>query len=566
MFRSICLTALMVAGGAAEAADVSSPSKIDAVTVFPDQAQVVRTLKTHLDAGAQVLVVSDLPAGIDAESVRVEAAGGPRIEIGSVDIRTVTPPPPEVKLTSEAEQKIRALTVERSGLDDRIQAAQAKLKLIERLGSASTEGFVKGIGEGKTAPSLIKDSWAAFGEGIDESLAAMRTAHVRQAEIDDEIARIRADIGHQPQPSSRYGEARLALAVDGSGDATFRISYRMTRAGWQPVYDARLTSGSGSDKPSVELVTRALVRQATGEDWTDVDLTLSTARPSRGTAAPVVKPIIVQFWQPPMPVGVAPASIPAPMLKSRVPMPETQDEAAPRAQLAAPPPPEAPKPAAEREAQLDSTGTTAVFHVPGKVSVETGVGGRAMKVASSKLEPQLSIKTAPRLAAIAYLTASFRPQGDASLLPGRVSIYRDGEFVGTGNLPFVASGDDVKLGFGEDDRVKVERVAVKQTEGETGTFTSTHFENHDFKIKVKNLRDRPVPITVEDQIPVSESAEITVDKLSTMTPPSKVNVDDRRGVMNWAFELKPGEEKEIRVGWRLKFPADRMVMTNTPDK
>ncbi|MDR3373752.1 MAG: mucoidy inhibitor MuiA family protein [Ancalomicrobiaceae bacterium] len=565
MFRSIAVSALALASGAVQAADISGSSKIDAVTVFPDQAQVVRSLKVHLDAGAQVVVVTDLPAGIDAESVRVEASGGPRIEIGSVDIRTVTPPPPEVKLTSEAEQKIRTLNDEHAGLDDRIKAAEAKLKLIERLGSASTEGFVKGIGEGKTAPNLIKDSWTVFAEGIDESLGVIRAAHVRQSAIDDEIARIRADIGHQPQPSSRHGEARVALAADAGGDATFRISYRMTRAGWQPVYDARLTSGSGTEKPSVELVTRALVRQATGEDWSDVDLTLSTARPSRGTAAPVVKPMIMQYWQPPMPMAAAPA--PGFALKSsRAPMPEAQDEAAPRAQMVPPPPPEQPKPASEQEAQLDSTGTTAVFHVPGKVSVETGVGGRSMKVASSKLEPQLSIKTAPRLAAIAYLTASFRPQGDASLLPGRVSIYRDGEFVGTGNLPFVASGDDVKLGFGEDDRVKVERVAVKQSEGETGTFTTTHFETHDFKIKVKNLRDRPVPVTVEDQIPVSEAADIVVDKLQSMTPPTKVNVEDRRGVMNWAFDLKPGEEKEIRVGWRVKFPADRMVTMTNADK
>ena len=50
-------------------------------------------------------------------------------------------------------------------------------------------------------------------------------------------------------------------------------------------------------------------------------------------------------------------------------------------------------------------------------------------------------------------------------MPGQVSILRDGAFIGVGALDFVAPGDTITLGFGADDRVKVQRApgAAKKT-------------------------------------------------------------------------------------------------------
>jgi uncharacterized protein (TIGR02231 family) len=564
MIRSLTTVAFVCCSPAAFAADVSAPSRIDAVTVFPDQAQVTRSLKVGLSAGDQKLVIADLPAGIDPESVRVTATSDATVEIGSVDLRDVNPTPVEPKLTTEAEQHVQGLLAERAALDDRIHTAETKRKLIERLGAASTDGFVKGIGWGKTSAQQLKEAWGAFGDGLDDTATVIREAKTRQAAIDDEVQRIRESIEHDPQVIRPHGEARVALSASAETQASFNISYRMQRAGWSPVYDARLKSGQGAEKPSVDLVTRALVRQDTGEDWKDVDMTLSTARPSKGTSAPDLKPLTVALWQPvyaepyrrALPTTAAPAGRPK----------DSADKSALATEQAPAPAPPVSKPAEERQAQVENTGTTVVYHIPGRVAVDSGQGARSLKVGDSILDAQLAVRAVPKQAATAYLTAQFRPKGDASLLPGKVSIYRDGQFVGSGVLPFIASGDDVKLGFGEDDRVKVERNAVKQTEGDVGVFASSHVEVQDFRIRVKNLHDRPVPVTVEDQIPVSESTEITVEKLSSMTPPSKTNVDDRRGVMAWTFDLKPGEEKEIRVAWRLKYPADRAIGWQNVDK
>src|SRR4030095_5858559 len=61
-----------------------------------------------------------------------------------------------------------------------------------------------------------------------------------------------------------------------------RLSYQLPDAGWRPLYDARLDSEAGH----VELAQLGEVQQRTGEDWSGVALTLSTARPAVGAGLP----------------------------------------------------------------------------------------------------------------------------------------------------------------------------------------------------------------------------------------------------------------------------------------
>jgi hypothetical protein len=67
-------------------------------------------------------------------------------------------------------------------------------------------------------------------------------------------------------------------------------------------------------------------------------------------------------------------------------------------------------------------------------------------------------------------------------------------------------------------------------------------------------------ITVLDQTPFAENAAITVESLPNTTPPTERNLQDKRGVIGWTWEYKPGEEKEIRHGFRMRWPGDRELV------
>ena len=62
-----------------------------------------------------------------------------------------------------------------------------------------------------------------------------------------------------------------------------------------------------------------------------------------------------------------------------------------------------------------------------------------------------------------------------------------------------------------------------------------------------------------DQIPVSENTAITVDMLPATTPPTEKQVADKRGVVGWTLDLAPSESRDIRLAYRLKWPADRDI-------
>jgi uncharacterized protein (TIGR02231 family) len=284
---------LMFAGAAPSlAADMDVRSAIDAVTVYPDGATVTRVITVDVPAGDTTLIAKDFPPGLDPASLRVEGEGAAAITIGAIDAR-----PPRAErpvIAPEIEKRIEALRDERGVLDDKIAAETARKTFAQRF--ATNVPF--GLGEkGEARPlSEWRAAFSAVGEEITAADNAMRDARLRQREIDRELARLDSQIRTNPP---RKMEVRVDLAAAANARATFRVSYTVRGARWQPLYDARLDSGSRDRKPALELVRRAEIIQQTGEDWGDVALSVSTVRTARGGSAPELSPLIVRYPPPP---------------------------------------------------------------------------------------------------------------------------------------------------------------------------------------------------------------------------------------------------------------------------
>ena len=190
-------------------------------------------------------------------------------------------------------------------------------------------------------------------------------------------------------------------------------------------------------------------------------------------------------------------------------------------------------------------------------------GAKALRISTATIAPDLVIRSAPVADPTAFLEASFVQSEDAPLLPGRVAIYRDGAFVGRGKMAAAGKDETVRLGFGADDKVKIERAVVKRNEGSAGLIvTTSKTDERAFKTTLRNGHDFPIKVAISDQLPVSENEDIVVEMLASTTPPTTTNVHDKRGVLEWAFEAKPGEVRDIAFAWRLRWPKDKgVVMT-----
>lgn len=530
----------------AGAADLPVTSGVDAVTVYPDGATVTRIIALDLPAGDSTLVAKDFPLTLDASSLRVEGEAGTKLTIGAIDTRPPRPVPPAN--LSEIDKRIEALKDERANWQGAVAAAEARRKFAERFADSSPAG----LGEkGEARPlSEWRAAFAAVSEEVAAADTAIRDAQRKQREIDREIARLESDRAAKPPAKL---EVRIDLAAQAASKATLRVTYAVRNARWTPLYDARLDTGSKDRKPALELVRRAEIVQNTGEDWSNVTLGVSTLRTARGGNAPELSTLIVQYPQLPRPMAAGSAS----------------DSAAPRAlkqaQVAAAPPPqsEARERADEQQASVEASGFQVTFRIPGRVSIGAADGAKSLRIATATIAPALLVRSAPVLDPTAFLEASFKQAEDAPLLPGRVSIYRDGTFVGRGRMAASGKDETVRLGFGADDKVKIERSVLKRNEGSTGLIvTTSKTDERSFKTTVRNGHDFPIRVAIEDQLPVSENEEIVVEMLPSTTPPTATNLRDKRGVLEWAFEAKAGEVKDIGFAWRVKWPKDKgVVMT-----
>jgi uncharacterized protein (TIGR02231 family) len=535
----VCTVAAVPAAGA----ELDVHSTIDSVIVYPDGAAVTRIIRADVPAGDNVLRAQDFPPSLDPASLRVEGDGGARLVIGAIDAR-----PPRAErppLSPVLESRIETLRDERGALDDKIVAANARKKFALRFADSAPAG----LGEKGEARPLAE--WRAAFSAVAEEVAAadtdVRAAKLRQREIDRELARLEAERTANPP---RKMEVRIDLASDAATAATFRVTYTVRGARWAPLYDARLDSGSRDRKPALELVRRAEIVQQSGEDWSDVALAVSTVRTAKGGSAPELASLLVRYSEPPRPAAPTPR-----MSFNKRADQDASSEGLLRGHLSA-----GGVVAQESEAAFESGGFQGVFRIPGRVSVATNEGAKSFRMSTAAIAPDLLVRTAPALDAAAYLEASFRQVEEAPLLPGRMALYRDGIFVGRGQVALTPKDETVRLGFGVDDKIKVARAMVRKNESSTGLLSSSKTDEREFKITVRNGHDTAIRVLVEDQLPVSEIDEVKVETLPSTTPPTERDTRNRRGILAWSFTAAAGELHEIVLGWRVRWPAGKSLM------
>jgi uncharacterized protein (TIGR02231 family) len=524
----------------AEAADVEAASAVDAVTVYPDGASVTRVITVDLPAGDNTLVLKDFPLKLDPSSLRVEGEADTSLIIGAIDTRPPRTAPP-VNLP-ELDKRIETLKDERADLDGVVAAAAARRKFAERFAESSPAG----IGEKGEARPLAdwRAAFAAVADEVAAADAAIREAARKQRDIDREIARLEQDRATKP-PSKL--EVKIALAANAPAKATLHVTYTVPNARWTPIYDARLDTGAKDRKPALELMRRAEITQATGEDWPDVALSVSTVRTALGGKAPELNPLVVQYPLPPAQAYPAPMSAPAGARSLQPHMAKEQNLFADQA--------------VEKKAVAEVSGFQVVFKIPGRVSVGANEGAKSLYISAATISPDLVVRSVPVIDPTAFLEASFIQSEDAPLLPGRMSIYRDGVFVGRGQMAAASKEEKVRLGFGADDKVRIVRSVVKRNEGSAGLIvTTSKTDERSFKTAIRNGHDFPIRVAIEDQLPVSENEDIQVEMLSSTTPPTTTNLRDKRGVLEWAVEVAPADAKEIAFAWRVRWPKDKGVV------
>jgi len=555
----LVLPALAVHATVAQAAEVKGTSRIVAVTVYPQGAELVRIGKVRLERGDHVILFTDLPARAVHGSIRVEGRATGRLEIGSVDSRRVFVPRTDAAVAAterkRVEDAIEKLRDERAVLQAAADAAEAQKTLVNNLAQLPTRPA-----PANAAPAP-QPGWGQLfgiiGQRFAEAQKAVLDAQVKMRDVDRQIKDLEGKLASLAPAQEERTEVKVFVNAGAALEADISIRYQVGGASWVPFYDARLSTGTRAQAPKLQLVRRASIQQRTGEPWDNVALALSTARPGAGSAAPELYPVTIDYepdTPPPQPraappVASAPRSLTREAPGGRVAAAEKEEQRAKAPEAVA---------AQEARAQVETQAFQAVYAIAGRVSVPDTGEAKRVQIDEAQLDPALMVRTVPKRDQKAYLYAKLTMARGTPILPGQVSLFRDATFVGSGRLPLLAPGEEHELGFGVDDSVRVRHTVAEEKRAETGIITSSKTDTRSYRITVKNLHERAIPVTVIDQIPVSQNADIKIELLGKSAP-TKRDLDDKRGVLAWEMEVKPDEEKVVEFGYRVTWPAAKRI-------
>lgn len=564
MRKALAAVLLLSSSVQALAADVSATSKVESVTVFLSGAEVLRIGRVKLEKGEHVVTVADLPAGAVPGSIRVEGKATGKLDITSVDTRRAyVPSAVAAEIDGERkkiEDQLLAVRDQRALAEAELNGAEVQKTLVANLAALPNRPSPPG------GDANVNEDWprilGLIAAGSAEAAKSAGAAQVKLRELDKQIQDLEGKLAQLAPPTTEQTEVKVFVNAQTPLEADLSIRYQVQDAYWLPVYDARLTSGSKTAAPVLDFTRRAEVRQHTGEAWQDVTLQLSTTRPASGASAPELDTQTVDFERP-MPVAAAPAT--RRMKQSR----DDSDgmaglaEAMPQDSLAAgaPPPPPSPVVVEEQKAALTSAPFQAIFVVPGRLSVPSTNEAKKVTLAKDTIEPKLAVRTVPKSDPSAYLYAKFVLPKGSPTLPGSVILFRDGTFVGGGQIPLLSPGEDHEIGFGVDDQVRVRHAVINEQRGETGLISSSRTDSRNYRITVKNLHERPIDLIVFDQVPVSLNQEIKVE-YTGRDQPTNTDVDNKRGVMTFEDTLDQDEERVLEVGYRIAWPAAKSIEFN----
>jgi len=525
----------------AHAAEFKPTSKIDAVTVYPNGAKVERIVVQKLPKGEHVIRIDDLPSNLFVESVRVHGSADGNLVQNSVDVTQIVIPENDHPQARKAlENQIAALhdetlLVRQLQNDNSVQREILKSLMM----SGGSHGIEKASIDAQGISELVKLS----AEQLSRLTSQSDEYRLRQKAIDSEIFELDQKLKSLAPKQRTAMQVEINVTALEDVSTELEISYQVSGAGWQPIYDANLTLIDNVEDASIKLDRRAKIFQKTGEVWDNVQLTLSTSRPSLKTSSPDLKPNKISEYL---------ASRGRALTSSKVVVsPNTQSEVAMEKLLSAD---ILAKQVVNAPIQMMLAGFDAEFKLPSRASIPNTSEVKTLFINSYAMGVDLYALSVPKLDKNAYLTAKFEFNGQVPILPGAVLLSRNGSFIGKGYLPTISPGEDFDLGFGVDDAIVVERRETSKKKGDAGFITSTKITEWQYKTKITNNHAFPIDVLIKDNLPVSEHEDILVTMSSNSTKPTQKNIDDQSGILGWHYEMAAGAKQEVDFGYKISWP------------
>jgi len=517
------------------------PSHVHDVVVHMAGAELHHTATVRLTAGKQELVFSGLSHQLEEHTLLVDIQKKD-VTILSVTSRTNYMDP--IKNNDRIMRVQDSLNLHKDKIefyDTRINGLVKEKDLLyknESIGGTSQGVAVSEIA--KAADFFRQRIW-----DIEDELIRYRKLkaehHSKRQQLDLQLNELNAT--YNPPTS----EVRIVVMSPTATETNFSIKYQVPEAGWAPKYDVR---SEGITQP-VELIYRANIYNNSGLDWENVHLKLSTADPNQGAEKPNL-----ESWD------LGEVTLEEPNYNSPVYKSEYDKEDS-RVDLNA-------VMITSKDLKIKQRNTSSLvpssmevievaelsaeFNIPQPYTILSDAKPYIVEVSKHQLQAKYEHFCVPKMDVDAFLIAKVSGWTALNLVSGKASVYYGGAYLGDSYINTASVEDTLVLSMGRDKKITITR--MKKTE-ESKKINSGNGvkERFVFETTIRNNREVPVTINMEDQVPISTDKEIqiTEDNLSGG------NLDKYSGKVNYIVLLQPGESKKITMAYTVKSPRNRAI-------
>jgi uncharacterized protein (TIGR02231 family) len=550
-----------------------APSRVAAVTVYPNSALVTREVDVTDGAGTLELTVTPLPPTTVNSSLYTEGTDGIRVLTTRFRSRPVQEDTRED--VRKLQDELKQLQMAREKLEAEIKAEQENAMTLTKM-----EGFM-GV---TTVQSAEKGA-------LNSESAITLSKHVREGRL--ESARALVGLKQQVQANqekAEFAERKLkdlaagtvrterdaVIVVEKSNGAPgkVRLNYLVDAASWLPQYKVR---AGKAPKDPVQVEYLAAVTQHTGEDWSGVKLALSTAQPTLNAAPPDLQLLQVTA----VPKAAAPNAggrqtdamdledqVRGLRAKAQMQFNEKKQSTASGLVNTAAALDQSwelfnPEAAIKRGCALAvREGPTVTYHINSKLTVPSRNDEQVLEVARIDFKPEYYYKAVPVLSSQVYRLAELTNKSSYVLLPGEATMYIGTDFVGQMSLPLVAVGEQFTLGFGVDPQLQVQRQMTDKGRTTQGANQALRYE---YRILLSSFKSEAVKLQVWDRLPRAENEAVGVSLLKTAPELSKdaVYLREQRpsNLLRWDVTIEPNTsgEKALPINYEFKLELDRQM-------
>lgn len=504
---------------------------VDAVRFYDQGARVERPMSLDVAPGRHQLTIRDLSGQLDLDSLQL---------LGLPDsIRVLEVSPAGRLIKDNPSPRIRELETAIEEASRRIRDEQDALNVLQREASRLNvyqEMARRALSERTLRVEYeegdLKATLTFLRERRDALQSRQRVHDAALRDLREQINELHRNLQEEQPGQRRVTDVRVIVEATENWRGSARLAYVVQDARWEPVYEAR-----GRDD-GLNLMVGARVTQNSGEDWKNVTLTFSTARPSLGAQAPGLGRQPLNFFT------VDP--------DREIQLGMIMRNAALAEEVAASPQKVAP--AGDGGSRVEQAGVNVVLAAEGRASISTGQRPSRVDILDYELASDVEWVCVPRLNPRVFKRLTAKNTTGHPLIAGETHLFHEGRFLGYATLKHRGIDEALNLSLGQDASMKVRRTRNDQRTKnfKEGTFSKTKTGTVSWTIELKNEGPESRTVTVMDHVPVSEVEGVEVELTDATTRPRTMRDD---GIMSWQVTLEPGQSREIVVEYEMTVPG-----------